>query len=64
MSCEDTLAARYISGEELEVDNWINGWGVATVNGITLGLGKAVDGHLKNKYPKGLRTLAWKDLQI
>ena len=64
MECEDTLCARYISGEELEIDNWINGWGVATVNGITLGLGKAVGGHLKNKYPKGLRTLAWKDLQI
>ena len=64
MECEDILAARYISGEELEIDNWINGWGVATVNGITLGLGKAVNGHLKNKYPKGLRTLAWKDLQI
>ncbi|MBQ3265510.1 MAG: RsmF rRNA methyltransferase first C-terminal domain-containing protein [Ruminococcus sp.] len=64
MDCEDTICARYISGEELEIDHWINGWGAATVNGITLGLGKAVDGHLKNKYPKGLRTLAWKDLQI
>ena len=64
MGCDDLITARYISGEELEIDNWINGWGVATVNGITLGLGKAVNGHLKNKYPKGLRTLAWKDLQI
>ena len=61
---DDALCARYISGEELEIDTWINGWGVVTVNGITLGLGKAVGGHLKNKYPKGLRTLAWKDLQI
>ena len=64
LSYEENLTARYISGEELEVDTWINGWGVAVVNGITLGLGKAVNGHLKNKYPKGLRTLAWKDLQI
>ena len=64
MSWDDALCAKYISGEELEIDNWINGWGAATVNGVTLGLGKAVDGHLKNKYPKGLRTLAWKDLQI
>ena len=60
----DELAARYISGEEVEVDRWIKGWAVVTVNGITLGLGKAVDGRLKNKYPKGLRTLPWKDLQI
>ena len=64
MNCDDAVVARYISGEELEIDHWINGWGVATVNGVTLGLGKAVNGHLKNKYPKGLRTLAWKDLQI
>lgn len=60
----DELAARYISGEEVEIDRWIKGWAVVTVNGITLGLGKASDGRLKNKYPKGLRTLPWKDLQI
>ena len=60
----DELAARYISGEEVEIDRWIKGWAVVTVNGITLGLGKASDGRLKNKYPKGLRTLPWKDLLI
>ena len=63
-SYEDAVIAKYLSGEELEIDNWIDGWGVVTVNGITVGLGKATGGHLKNKYPKGLRTLAWKDLQI
>ena len=60
----DELAARYISGEEVEIDKWIKGWAVATVDGITLGLGKAVEGKFKNKYPKGLRTLPWKDLQL
>ena len=60
----DELTARYISGEEVEVDRWIKGWSVVTVNGVTLGLGKASNGMLKNKYPKGLRTLPWKDLQI
>ena len=60
----DELTARYISGEEIEIDRWIKGWAVVSVNGIALGLGKAVDGRLKNKYPKGLRTLPWKDLQI
>ena len=64
MNYDDQLASKYISGEELELDRWINGWAVVSVNGLTLGLGKAVDGHFKNKYPKGLRTLAWKDLQI
>lgn len=64
LTSSDRLTAMYISGEELEIDNWIKGWAVVTVDGITLGLGKAVDGRLKNKYPKGLRTLPWKDLQI
>ncbi len=60
----DELTSRYISGEEVEIDRWIKGWSVVTVDGITLGLGKASNGVLKNKYPKGLRTLPWKDLQI
>ena len=60
----DDITARFISGEELHLDSWIKGYAVVTVDGITLGLGKAVDGRLKNKYPKGLRTLPWKDLQI
>ena len=64
LHCGDELAARYISGEEVEIDRWIKGWAVVTVDGITLGLGKASNGVLKNKYPKGLRTLPWKDLQI
>ncbi len=64
LNFDDEITARYISGEELELDFWIEGWAVAVVNGITLGLGKASNGRFKNKYPKGLRTLAWKDLQI
>ena len=32
-----------------------NGWTLVTTNGISLGWGKAVDGVLKNFYPKGLR---------
>lgn len=64
LSSTDNLTARYISGEELELDHWICGHAVVVVDGITLGLGKAVDGKLKNKYPKGLRTLPWKDLQL
>ena len=60
----DHFTAKYISGEELELDLWINGYAVVAVDGVTLGLGKAVDGRLKNKYPKGLRTLPWKDLHL
>ena len=64
LGVDDSITARYISGEEIELDQWINGYAVVVVEGITLGLGKAVDGKLKNKYPKGLRTLPWKDLQL
>ena len=64
LTSTDNLTSRYISGEELELDQWIAGFAVVVVDGITLGLGKAVDGKLKNKYPKGLRTLPWKDLQL
>lgn len=64
LSSSDELAARYICGEELELDRWIKGYAVVSVDGITLGLGKASDGKFKNKYPKGLRTLPWKDLQL
>ena len=60
----DNLAAKYICGEELNLDFWIDGYAVVTVDGVTLGLGKASEGRFKNKYPKGLRTLPWKDLQI
>lgn len=64
LSSGDNLTGRYISGEELELDFWLKGWAAVVVDGINLGLGKAVDGRLKNKYPKGLRTLPWKDLQM
>ena len=64
LSSTDNLAAKYSCGEELNLDFWIDGYAVVTVDGITLGLGKASEGRFKNKYPKGLRTLPWKDLQI
>lgn len=43
----------YLHGESLPCD--ITGWTLVTVSGVSLGWGKAVDGILKNKYPKGLR---------
>ena len=52
MLCPDA-----ITGEEIEVPSDIKGYCAVCVNGITLGFGKASNGRLKNKYPKGLRTL-------
>ena len=48
--------AKYLHGEEIEVDSDKNGWGVITVCGCTVGGVKIVDGRAKNHYPKGLRT--------
>ena len=47
-------ALSYLHGETLPAD-LENGWALVTVDGISLGWGKAVDGILKNFYPKGLR---------
>ncbi len=47
----------FLHGEEIEVSPSLKGYTVVCVNGITTGFGKASGGRLKNKYPKGLRTL-------
>ena len=47
----------YLHGEEIAVPSTIKGYCAVCVNGMTLGFGKASNGRLKNKYPKGLRTL-------
>ncbi len=44
---------RFLHGEEIEADT--KGYTAVCVNGITVGFGKASNGRLKNKYPKGLR---------
>ena len=47
---------KYLRGEEIEADV-LNGYGVLMVNGYPLGGYKAVNGKLKNHYPKGLRNV-------
>ena len=44
---------KFLRGEEIEAD--AKGYTAVCVNGITIGFGKASNGRLKNKYPKGLR---------
>lgn len=46
----------YLHGEEIAVPSTIKGYCAVCVNGMTLGFGKASNGRLKNKYPKGLRV--------
>ncbi|MCR5594886.1 MAG: RsmF rRNA methyltransferase first C-terminal domain-containing protein [Lachnospiraceae bacterium] len=55
-------AKRYISGNSITIkqntcDFKRGQWALVTVNGISTGWGKYVDGVIKNHYPKGLRRL-------
>ena len=49
-------AERYLRGETLPCEAE-NGWCAVGYGGCPLGLGKAVNGILKNHYPKGLRKM-------
>ncbi len=48
-------AAAYVRGETFAVDPALKGWYLLTVQGFSLGFGKAAGGQMKNHYPKGLR---------
>lgn len=48
-------AVRYLCGESLSCESSMSGWCLVTYDGISLGWGKAVNGQLKNHYPKGIR---------
>lgn len=45
----------FLHGEELSVDDSLSGYCLVAVEGVSVGFGKAVNGRLKNKYPKGIR---------
>ena len=47
----------FLHGEEIAAPEGVKGYAAVCVNGITAGFGKASNGRLKNKYPKGLRNL-------
>lgn len=48
--------SRYLEGQTLPTES--RGWTLVKTQGHSLGWGKAVDGALKNHYPKGLRRPA------
>ncbi len=63
MTTEDTdklmeltreAAEKYLHGESLPCDKQ-KGWTLLSYQGYPLGFGKAVNGQMKNHYPKGLR---------
>ena len=47
-------AEKYLRGETFDYETE-NGWCLVCLDGYPLGLGKAVNGTIKNHYPKGLR---------
>ena len=53
----DPRLEKYLRGETVEDGAISNGWCVVCVHGYPLGLGKAVNGTVKNHYPKGLRKV-------
>ena len=55
LSAMDERLEKYLRGETLEVENVQNGWCLICVDEYPLGWGKAVNGVVKNHYPKGLR---------
>lgn len=51
---------RYLSGNTVPVPVNMCGFAAVSVDGCTLGYGKAVDGVLKNHFPKGLAVAAFR----
>ena len=60
LDATDDRVARYIAGEEIEVSTECKGYTAVLLclgeETVSLGGGKAVQGRLKNYYPKGLRV--------
>lgn len=57
LEINDPRVKKFLHGEEIAVDDNIKGYTAVCVEGIVTGFGKVSGGVLKNKYPKGLRTL-------
>ena len=52
---DENQVYKYLHGEEIDIEDNISGIVAVTHRGIALGGGKAVNGRLKNYYPKELR---------
>ena len=58
IASESDDCLKYLKGESISCDPSLRGWCLVSTDGYSLGLGKAVNGNLKNHYPKGLRIKA------
>lgn len=55
LDINDIRVKKFLSGEQIEVNDALRGFTAVCVEGVTVGFGKVSNGVLKNKYPKGLR---------
>ncbi|WP_036610611.1 RsmF rRNA methyltransferase first C-terminal domain-containing protein [Oribacterium sp. P6A1] len=58
-SSEDPHVEQYLKGLQIPAPEGMDkkGWCIVSCDGVSLGLGKIVNGQIKNHYPKGLRFL-------
>lgn len=56
LELDDSRVEKYLRGETIE-GGLANGWCIVSLCGYPLGLGKAVNGIVKNHLPKGLRKI-------
>ncbi len=52
---DDPALLSFLHGETIPCDPTLSGWTAVAVDDAVVGFGKAVNGTLKNRYPKGLR---------
>ena len=50
---------KFLHGEEIDIPSDIKGYAAVACGDTVTGFGKASGGRLKNKYPKGLRTMIY-----
>lgn len=53
----DSRLQKFYHGEEIDIDEKLKGFTAVMVEGVSTGFGKASGGTLKNRYPKGLRSM-------
>ena len=54
---DDPRIEKFLRGETVEDGSVKNGWLVVCADGYPIGLGKGVNGVIKNHIPKGLRKM-------
>lgn len=57
LALNDPKTAAFLHGEQIEAPDCENGFVSVRIAGVPCGFGKVSGGVLKNRYPKGLRTL-------